>query len=135
MDKVELKKANGDVFFTAQRAVGNSFIHVNWIGIQSLETIMYGAGQLLVMLQKLPCKTILNSNQELIGPWDDGALYLGNTWAPKAKHLGLNNFVQVLAPGIYGKRSFEKFQQLAGKFFKIETFEHEQDAEDWIPKA
>lgn len=132
MDKKELKKVSGDVYFVAEREAGNAYIQANWIGIQSLETIMYGANQLLIMLQKQPCSTILNNQSELIGPWDDGALFLGKAWAPKARQLGVKNFVQVLAPGIYGKRSFEKFKQVAVQHFQIETFELETDAKAWL---
>ena len=132
MDSKELKKPNGDVFFEAERKHANSFILVNWIGIQTLETIMMGANQLLVMLRQKPCYDILNSNKELIGPWDAGALYLGSRWALQAKALGVEHFAQVMAPGIYGQRSFQKFQDLAQHFFQIETFETDAEAEEWL---
>ncbi|MBK0402717.1 hypothetical protein I5M27_06950 [Adhaeribacter sp. BT258] len=132
MEKKELKKANGDVFFEAMRAADNSYILVNWVGIQSLETIMLGANQLLQMLRHQPSLSILNSNKELIGPWDDGALFLGNTWAVKASILGVKNFAHVLAPGLYGKRSFQKFEQFAERYFTIETFESEVEAIQWL---
>ena len=128
MDKKELKKASGDVFFEASRMEDNSYIRVNWVGIQSLETIMMGSGQLLSMLQKKPCAAILNSNKELIGPWDDGALYLGSTWALKAKFLGVTRWAHVMSPGIYGQRSFQKFNQLAEPYFSIEAFDSEEAA-------
>ena len=63
MEKTELKKTNGDVFFEATRMADNSYILVNWVGIQSLETIMMGANQLLIMLRNKPCAAILNSNK------------------------------------------------------------------------
>ena len=132
MQKKELKKANGDVFFQAERKAGNSYIQVNWIGIQSLETIMMGAGLLLNMLRELPCSAILYSNQELIGPWEDGAFFLGSSWAPKARNLGVECFAHVLAPGIYGRRSFQRFEQLAQHQFRIEAFETIKDAEAWL---
>jgi hypothetical protein len=132
MIKKELKKANGDVYFEAQREAGNSYIYVNWIGIQSLEMIMMGANQLLNMLRQRTCPGILNSNQELIGPWDDGALFLGTKWVPQAKVLGLQYFAQVLAHGIYGQRSFQTFQQVAGRHIQIKTFETDAEAAAWL---
>ncbi|MDB5262497.1 MAG: hypothetical protein JWQ14_1778 [Adhaeribacter sp.] len=132
MDIKELKKANGDVFFEAARQPGNSYIHVNWIGIQSVETIMMGATQLLNMLRQESCPKILNSQKELIGPWEDGALYLGSKWAPHASLLGVLHFAQVLPPGIYGQRSFQHFYQLAQKHFQIETFTTDEEAEAWL---
>lgn len=132
MDKKELRKANGDVFFEAERKAGSSFIFVNWIGIQTLETIMMGANLLLTMLRQNPCAAILNSNQELIGPWNDGALFLGSKWAPQAKRLGLVYFAHVLAHGIYGKSSFQLFQQFGQQHLQIETFDTDAEAEAWL---
>lgn len=132
METTALKKANGDVFFEATRETGNAYILVNWIGLQSLETIMMGANSLLQMLRQRSSPAILNSNKELIGPWDQGALFLGSDWAPKARVLGLKNFAHVLAPGIYGKRAFEHFVNNAGKYFRIETFETDDAAARWL---
>ncbi len=132
MHKKELKKANGDLFFEADRKGANSFIYVNWIGIQSIETIMMGANQILSILKQAPCAAILNSNKELIGPWDDGALFMGGKWVLEANTLGVVHFAHVLSPGIYGQRSFQKFYQLAHHYLQIETFDTENEAEAWL---
>src|SRR5690349_778606 len=123
MDRNELKKVNGDLFFEVQRKGANSYIFANWIGIQSLEAIMLGTNLVLSMLRKDPCAAILNSNKELIGPWDEGALYMGNRWVREVNALGVIHFAHVLAPGVYGRRSFEKFFQLAQPYLQIEVFE------------
>jgi hypothetical protein len=128
----ELRKANGDVFFEAERQAENAFIWVNWIGVQSIETMMMGANLLLTMLRQEPCPAILNSNKELIGPWKEGALFLGSKWAPQAKKLGVVQFAQVLSHGIYGKTSFQHFHQLGQHHFRIETFETEAAAQAWL---
>ncbi|QMU28667.1 hypothetical protein [Adhaeribacter radiodurans] len=132
MERNELKKVNGDLFFEAQRKGANSYIFANWIGIQSLEAIMLGANLVLSMLRKEPCMAILNSNKELIGPWDEGALYLGNKWVMEANALGVIHFAHVLAPGVYGQRSFEKFFRLAQPYLQIEVFETDAEAEAWL---
>ena len=132
MDKKELRKGNSDLFFEAERQGNNSFIHVNWIGIQSIEMIMLGANQLLTMLREQSCPAILNSNKELIGPWHDGALFLASQWAPQVKKLGVLYFAHVLAPGIYGQSSFERFYRLAQNHFQIETFTTDEEAEAWL---
>lgn len=132
MDRRELRKANGDIFFEAERREGNSYILVNWTGIQSLEAIMMGASQILAMLRQRPCPAILNSNKELIGPWDDGAIFLGGSWIKQAKLLGVKYFAHVLAPGIYGQRSFKIFEQAAQQHLPVEAFETDQEAENWL---
>ncbi|MGV3586938.1 MAG: hypothetical protein ACO1OF_08065 [Adhaeribacter sp.] len=132
MIKKELKKANGDIFFEAERKPDNAYIHVNWIGVQSIEMIMLGAKQLLHMLRAEACPAILNSNKELIGPWHDGALFLGSKWAPQAKNLGLVYFAHVLAPGVYGQSSFQQFYQFGQQYLQIETFTTDAEAEAWL---
>ena len=132
MDRKELKKASGDVFFEAEHRANNSYIYVNWIGIQSLETMMMGGNTILSMLRTKPCSVILNNNHELIGPWNEGANYLGSSWAPKARLYGVKQFLQVLAPGIYGRRSFQEFQNRASQYFQIEAFETDKEAISWL---
>lgn len=132
MDKKELKKASGDVFFEAEYRAGNSYLYVNWIGIQTLETMMMGGNTILSMLRTNPCSLILNDQQELVGPWAEGAAYFGGSWAPKARLYGVKQFVQVLAPGIFGRRSFQEFQQKAQLHFQIETFETTPEALAWL---
>jgi hypothetical protein len=93
---------------------------------------MMGAHQLLTMLRQRSCPAILNSNKELIGPWNDGALLLGSKWALQAKRLGLVYFAQVLAPGIYGKTPFELFHQTGQQHLRIATFATDAAAEAWL---
>lgn len=132
MEKQQLRKANGDVFFEAEPQANNAFIRVNWIGVQSIETMMMGANLVLTMLRQQPCPAILNCNKELIGPWNEGALFLGSKWAPQAKWLGVRHFAQVLALGIYGRTSFQLFHQLGQQHFQIGIFETEAEAEAWL---
>ncbi|KAA5540562.1 hypothetical protein [Adhaeribacter rhizoryzae] len=132
MIKKELKKANGNTFFEAERKADNAYIHVNWIGIQSLEMVLLGASQLLHMLRAQPCPAILNSNKELIGPWHDGASFLGSKWALQAKNLGLAYFAHVMAPGVYGQSSFQNFYQFGHQYLQIETFTTDAEAEAWL---
>lgn len=128
----DLRKANGDVFCEIKRSADNSFIYVNWIGIQSIETMVMGWNQVLIMLRKKPCSAILNSNREMIGPWEAAVSWLANKWAPQAKALGVTYFAHVLSHGIFGKRSFEKLKPEFEKIFKMRFFEDEDLAEKWI---
>lgn len=132
MDKKELRKANGDVFFEAQRMADNSFIYANWIGVQSLESIILGGNLLLTMLRKQPCAAILNSNKELVGPWEVGVNWLGYKWAPQAKALGVVYFAHVFSYGIYGKKSFEAFLPFLNQHFEVCAFEDETAAREWL---
>ncbi|WP_139237135.1 hypothetical protein [Pontibacter akesuensis] len=132
MEHKELKKANGDVFFEVRRTTDNSFISMNWVGIQSLETIVMGCNQVLTMLREKPCPRLLNSNRELIGPWEVAVNWLAYKWAPQAKSLGLRYYAHVLSPGIYGQRSFQSLYPALQSQLNIEVFEDEKKAEQWL---
>lgn len=132
MDKKELRKANGDVFFEVWRSPDNSFLVVNWIGIQSLETIVMGGNHILMMLRQKPCEGLVNSNRELIGPWDVAVNWLNYKWAPQAKLIGLKYFAHVLSPGIYGQRPFKQLEQGLAKNLEVRSFSDEEEAINWL---
>lgn len=128
----ELQKANGDVFCEIRRSPDNAFIYVNWIGIQSLETIVMGCNQVLHLLKEKPCAAILNNNREVVGPWEIAISWLSNKWVPQVKALGVRYFAHVLSYGVFGKRSFEKLKPELKLHFKVKSFDDEAMAEEWI---
>lgn len=132
IDYKELKKADGYPFFEARRMPDNPFISVNWIGIQSLETMVMGGNQVLAMLRDKPCPGLLNSNRELIGPWEVAVNWMSNKWVPQAKVLDLRYYAHVLSPGIYGQRSFEAFRPYLESYFEVKTFNDEKSAAAWL---
>ncbi len=132
MDTKELKKANGDVYFEARRLAHNDYLFVNWIGIQSLETMVMGSNHILALLRERPCRGLLNSNRELIGPWDMAVSYLAHRWAPAANALGLRYFAHVLSPGIFGQRSFDQFSKQLKDQLILKSFEEQSQAEQWL---
>ncbi|MFB9864771.1 hypothetical protein [Rufibacter immobilis] len=132
MTKAELKKPNGDVFLVAERAADNSYIHAQWVGIQSLDTVMEGGTFYIEMLKQQPCPRLLNDHKELIGPWDIANNWIVQFWTPKVMELGLQYMGQVLAPGIYGKMSFHQLHQRISDQFQIKMFEDVPTAMDWL---
>ena len=128
----ELQKANGDVFCEIRRSPDNAFIFVNWVGIQSLETIVMGYNHVLYMLRTKTCPAILNNNHELIGPWDMAVNWLVHKWIPQAKALGIMYYAHILSHGIFGRRSFEQLKPALKLDFNTESFEDEALAEEWI---
>lgn len=135
MDTKELKKANGDVYFEAHRMPQNEYLSVNWVGIQSLETMVMGSNHVLSLLRERPCRGLLNSNRELIGPWEVAVSYLAYRWAPAAPAahaLGLRYFAHVLSPGIFGQRSFELFRTQLKDQLVLQAFAEPTQAEHWL---
>jgi len=132
MGSTELRKANGDIFFEARRHADNSYIYVNWVGRQSLESIIMGGNHLLQMLRKESCNAILNNNHELVGPWDTGAEWVVQRWAPQAKNLGVKYFAHIMSYGIYGQNTFKTIQPRLKKICEVEVFEDEGLARNWV---
>ncbi|ALJ01041.1 hypothetical protein [Rufibacter tibetensis] len=132
MPKTELKKPNGDVFLIAERAPDNSYIHAQWIGIQTLDTVKQGGSLYIEMLEDQPCSRLLNNHKELIGPWDIAQDWIVQYWTPKVMELGLEYMGQVLASGIYGKMSFHQLHQHIGDKFQIKMFEEVAPALEWL---
>ncbi|RNI29035.1 hypothetical protein [Rufibacter latericius] len=132
MTKVELKKPNGDVFLIAERTQNNEYIHAQWVGIQTLDTVMQGGTHYIKMLQEQPCPRLLNNHKELIGPWNVANDWIVQFWTPKVMELGLQYMSQVLAPGIYGQMSFHQLHQHIGDKFQIKMFEEVAPALDWL---
>ncbi|MFD1188092.1 hypothetical protein [Pontibacter rugosus] len=128
----ELKKANGDVFCEVTRMSGNAYVFINWIGIQSLETVVIGGNYVLSILRAKPCSMLLNSNRELIGPWETAINWWVYKWAPQAKDVGVRYFAHVLSPGIYGQRSFHSLYPQLKMQLEVKPFEDEEGAKEWL---
>ncbi|QHL86534.1 hypothetical protein GU926_03385 [Nibribacter ruber] len=128
----ELKKVSGEVYFEVRRSPDNAYLFVNWVGRQSLESIMLGGNQILALLREQPCKAVINSNQELVGPWEVGVPYLALKWVPSAIALGLRYFAHITAPGVYGQRSYDLFKKSVQVPLLMHQFKEVSTAELWL---
>jgi hypothetical protein len=128
----ELKKANGDVFLVVERMPDNAYILAHWIGLQTLETVMQGGNYYTDMIKKQPCTKLLNSHEELIGPWNIANDWIVKEWTPKVQSLGLRYMAQVLAPGVYGQLSFHQLHQRISDKWEIKMFDKEAAAREWL---
>ncbi|WP_026463898.1 hypothetical protein [Adhaeribacter aquaticus] len=130
--RVELKKPNGDVYLQIERMSDNEYILAHWVGRQTLETVKEGGSYYAKMMEKLPCEKLLNSHEELIGPWDVANDWITQEWTPKVRALGLHYLAQVLAPGIYGQMSFHQLHERIDNHFEIYLFNDERSAKEWL---
>jgi hypothetical protein len=84
------------------------------------------------MLRERPCQGILNSNKELIGPWEEAVNWLSFKWVPQAKLLGVKHFAHVLSPGIYGQRSYNALYPRIKDKLEVHSFCDEETAIAWL---
>ena len=131
-EQVTLEKVYGDVFFTARRMAGNSFIYAQWYGVQSVETVKEGGNKLLDMMKEQPCPKLLNSNKEVIGSWDMALEWAETVWAPQMRAAGLKYLAQVVPSSIYATLTIQNLIQQIDDQFEIRTFEEDTDAVAWL---
>jgi len=132
MAKTELRKDNGDVFLEIERQPDNSYVFANWIGLQSVETVQEGGKIMLEMMHERPYLKLLNSNKEVVGPWNTANDWVANTWTPQMQAAGLRYLAQVLGPGIYAQMTFKDLYQRIDDVFEIKMFDTNQDAMAWL---
>jgi hypothetical protein len=132
MERTALKQENGVIFVVFERMPGNTFILAQWIGIQSLETVMQGGSHFIRMLEQQACPKLLNSHKELIGTWTMATDWAELHWTPRVRALGLQYMAQVLAPGIYGQMSFHQLHPRIKDKLEISMFGDERSARQWL---
>jgi len=77
----------------------NAYILAHWVGRQTLETVRGGTFY-IKMIKEQPCAKLLNSHEELIGPWNVANDWIIEYWTPKVQALGLRFMAQVWRWGI-----------------------------------
>jgi hypothetical protein len=133
-EQVRLKKIFGNEFFVAERINRNgvAFIHAQWFGVQSVETVKEGGNKILEMLSQSPCTRLLNSNKEVIGSWDMALEWVQDELVPQLKNAGLRYLAQVVPSSIYATLTIESLIQHIDKEFEVRTFDEEADASAWL---
>jgi hypothetical protein len=132
VERTELRKTNGDVFLEVERMPDNAYILAQWIGLQTLETVKQGGIFYTQMIKQHPCPKLLNSHEELIGPWNVANDWIVEEWTPRVQALGLRYMAQVLAPGVYGQMSFHQLHQRISNKWEIKMFDKVAAAREWL---
>jgi hypothetical protein len=133
--KTELKRRDGAVFITLEHRTKEGWIYVNWMGLQSVETVREGGEAMLDMLRQTGCHKILNDNRELVGPWDNANDWVEQTWTPKMIASGLKYLALVVSFGRYGQLSARDAHQRIGDSFEMRLFDDHAKARDWLRQA
>lgn len=131
-DILTFRRRDGHVFLTATRDRANDWIHAQWTGVQTLETIQTGGLAYLDMLREEPCLKLLNDHRELIGRFTDANQWIAEVWTPRIMQAGLRYFAQVLAPGVFGQMSMQDLHLRISDQFEIKMFDQLAEAEAWL---
>ncbi|MDO7854687.1 hypothetical protein [Hymenobacter convexus] len=131
-DTLTFRRPDGHVFLTATRDRANGWIHAQWSGVQTLETIQTGGLAYVDMLRAEPCPKLLNDHRELVGRFTGANEWIAQVWTPRIMQAGLRYFAQVLSPGIFGQLSMQDLHQRISDQFEIKLFGQLEDAEAWL---
>lgn len=133
--KIELSNALGRVFLTIAYDAENHWVHNNWLGYQTLETVMQGANVCIDILEKYKCPYLLNDNRLVAGPWHQAAEWIAQDWTPRAIATGLIYFAHVVSPEYLARLSAENLNNKISGSFNMQIFVDYEDAKNWLLQA
>ncbi|WP_026463196.1 hypothetical protein [Adhaeribacter aquaticus] len=131
MKKV-LRKLDGGEFITIEYKSHEGWVYVNWIGLQSVETVKAGGEAMLEALKETGCSKFLNDNRELVGPWDKANDWVQTNWTPRMLEAGLKYLAFIVSHGRYGKLSAEDAHRRIGNKFEMKLFDSYDKATTWL---
>ncbi|GAB2963857.1 hypothetical protein GCM10027048_36310 [Hymenobacter coalescens] len=132
MPVTRFRRPDGHVFLTAERNRHEGWIHAQWSGVQTLETVQEGGLAYVQMLREEPCSKLLNDHRELIGRFTEANDWIAQVWTPLIVQAGLRYFAHVLSPGIFGQLSIEDLHQRIGEVFELKMFDDLEQAKAWL---
>jgi hypothetical protein len=126
------RKPDGRIYLNVFRDRVNNWIHAQWTGIQTLETIQAGGLAYIDMLKADPCPRLLNDHRELVGRFTESNAWIAEVWMPRIIEAGLRSFAQVLAPGVFGQVSMQDLSTRVADVLDIHMFGNMAEAEAWL---
>jgi hypothetical protein len=107
------------------------WLYVNWLGFQTVKSVMEGCEKMLVCLREKSCQKVLNDNTLVDGIWSGAARWGADNWFPRMRQAGLEWFAWVYSPSVLSKLSTDKTLSLMQPDF-IQTFYDLEEAKLWL---
>ena len=131
MNKIEIKKPSGKVYYELTYDKTNNWLYANWIGFTTAAELKVAADRYLEVLKETGCLYLLNDNRQLTGPWTEANEWIANDWMPRALAAGLRCFAHVVSPNIFGAMSAKDLEtRMEG--FSMRLFQDIEDARAWL---
>ncbi|WP_143437151.1 MULTISPECIES: hypothetical protein [Hymenobacter] len=108
------------------------WIHADWIGYPTGNSVLQGALAYLDQMQKQGCRAVLNDNRRLVGRWDASLEFLEQQWIPHALSTGLRYWAHLDNPGAFSVESADALRTRINGRFEVGIFEDQLQAEDWL---
>lgn len=133
--KKEISNVFGKIFLTIEYLDRVNIIHNNWLGYQTLESIIAGANVCQEEISRNRCPYLLNDNRLVVGPWDHATDWIANDWTPRAIEAGLKFFAHVVSPESFAALSAETMHTKVGDSFQMKIFGDFDEAKSWLQAA
>ena len=128
----EIKSATGKTFLTITYDQENNWIMNDWFGYVTVDNVMQGGLAFLEQLRSHNCCAGLNSNLNLVGPWDRSLPWIEEVWIPEAVKHGLRHYAMVVREESFSQESAEGMKALVADRFNVEVFYDMDEARQWL---
>lgn len=109
----------------------NSWLYANWKGDQTLESVQWGALEMLRLLRDQRNHKVLNDNRLVTSIWSDASEWGGKIWFPMMADAGLQYFAWVYSPHLYSRLSTDLTLRYTTSPI-VATFDSIETAANWL---
>ena len=127
MEHLLFAEKNIQIFYDDQE----EWLYVNWVGFQTVTSVMAGCEKMLEYLKAYKCSKVLNDNSLVDGIWSGAARWGADSWFPRMREAGLEWFAWVYSPSVLSRLSTDKTLSLMEPDY-IKTFDDPEKARNWL---
>jgi len=127
MENLLWAKTNIQIYYDEE----DQWLYVNWLGFQTVESVMIGCEKMLKLMKENDCGKILNDNTYVEGMWSGAARWGAYNWFPRMRENGLEWFAWIYAHSTLSKLSTDKTLSLMEPDY-IRTFYDLEEAKTWL---
>ncbi|AKQ47016.1 hypothetical protein TH63_17410 [Rufibacter radiotolerans] len=129
--RTELINAFGNVYLTITLDQENRWIHAQWQGYSTEDSIKTGIEAYTQLLEQGDFHSILVDTRLIIGSWNHSLDWILEEWAPQAARAGLQYYAMVVQPETFAEASADAFYEQV-RYFKAKVFDDIEAAENWL---
>jgi hypothetical protein len=110
----------------------DQWIYAEWIGEQTLETVIYNCKQITDAVKKYACTKVLNDNRRLSGNWVNAIDWVEKEWIPNLFIGGCEYFAWVQSECLRSQASVQETVKLNFRNIKVLIFDDIEAAKAWL---
>ncbi|WP_345156551.1 STAS/SEC14 domain-containing protein [Pontibacter saemangeumensis] len=127
----EVKNAFGKVFITISVDNVNRWVHTNWIGYLTEDSVKAGALAYTQAVKEAGFSCVLNDTRQVVGSWNHSLEWVVNEWGPQAARAGVRHFAMITNPASFADSTASSFFAHL-KAFEVKGFDNIGDASVWL---